>query len=66
MKYDSKKASDEILQLKSQKEQNILELGLEKNTTLNLYFLVGILLIITILVYHYLVEKGKREKSQTT
>jgi signal transduction histidine kinase len=66
MKYDSKKASDEILQLKSQKEQNILELGLEKNTTLNLYFLVGILLIITVLVYHYLVEKGKREKSQTT
>jgi signal transduction histidine kinase len=66
MKYDSKKGSDEILQLKAQKTENALELQLQKNTTLNLYFIVGIILSITGSIYYYLVDKSKRGKIKTS
>jgi tetratricopeptide (TPR) repeat protein len=66
MKYDSKKGNDEILQLKAQKDENALELQLQKNTTLNLYFIVGLLLTITGFIYSYLVEKSKRGKIKTS
>ncbi|PKH68196.1 ATP-binding protein [Flavobacterium sp. ALD4] len=66
MKYDSKKTSNEILLLKAQKAKNALELQLQKNTTLNLYFLIGVLLTITGFIYYYLVEKSKQGKIKTS
>jgi nitrate/nitrite-specific signal transduction histidine kinase len=66
MKYDSKKGKEEILNLKSQKAENALELQLQKNTTLNLYFIVGLLLTVTGFIYFYLIEKSKREKIITS
>jgi signal transduction histidine kinase len=66
MKYDSKQEKEEILNLKTQKAENALELQLQKNTSLNLYFIVGILLTTTGFIYFYLVEKSKREKIKTS
>jgi signal transduction histidine kinase len=62
MKYDSKKEKDENLILKAQKAENELQLQVHENTTLMLYYIVGFILTITGFIFFFLVEKGKREK----
>jgi len=66
MKYDSKKGKEEILKLKAQKAENELQLQLQKNTTLSLYFVLGTILTVTGFTYFYLIEKSKREKLKTS
>ena len=66
MKYDSKNEKDENLSLKAQKSENALQLQLEKNTSLILYYIVGFILTITGFIFFYLIEKGKREKIKSS
>jgi signal transduction histidine kinase len=66
MKYDSKKEKDENLILKAQKAENELQLQVQKNTTLMLYYIVGFILTITGFIFFFLIEKGKREKIKSS
>ncbi|UQD57551.1 sensor histidine kinase [Flavobacterium sp. K5-23] len=66
IKYDSKKAKDENLKLKTQKAENTLQLELHKNRTLILFFIVIIILITSGFLYYYLFTKSKREKVKTS
>ena len=66
IKYDSDKNREENLNLKTQKAENALLLEQQKNRNLILYLIVGITVIISILVYNYLLAKNKREKIKTS
>ncbi|TRW98000.1 tetratricopeptide repeat-containing sensor histidine kinase [Flavobacterium gawalongense] len=62
MKYDSKKEKEENLKLKAQKAENALQLEQQKNRNQLLYFAVGIIILISIFISHFLITKSKREK----
>ncbi|MFV5695194.1 ATP-binding protein [Flavobacterium sp. LB3P122] len=62
IKYDSKKEKEENLKLKTQKAENALQLEQQKNKNQLLYFVVGIILLISIFISHFLIAKSKREK----
>lgn len=62
IKYDSKKEKEENLKLKAQKAENALQLEQQKNKNLLLYFIVGIIIMISIFISNFLVAKNKREK----
>ena len=66
IKYDSDKNREENLNLKTQKAENALLLEQQKNRNLILYLIVGITIMISILVYNYLLAKNKREKIKTS
>lgn len=66
MKYDSKKEKEENLNLKAQKAENALQFQQQKNRNQLLYFVVGIILLISIFISHFLVAKNKREKIKTS
>ncbi len=66
IKYDSKKEREENLSLKTQKAENALLLEQQKNRNLILYLAVGIIIMISVFVYNYLVAKNKREKIKTS
>ena len=66
IKYDSKKEREENLNLKTQKAENALLLEQQKNRNLLLYLAVGIIIMISVFVYNYLVAKNKREKIKTS
>ncbi|MBG6112043.1 signal transduction histidine kinase [Flavobacterium sp. CG_23.5] len=66
IKYDSKKERDENLKLKSQKVKNELQLEQQKNKTLILFLIVGIIIAFTGFIYYYLVTKHKRENIKTS
>jgi signal transduction histidine kinase len=65
IKYDSKKEKEENLLLKTQKAENLLELEIQKNRTLLLYFLLFIGILATIFLYYFLKALNKKEKIQT-
>jgi signal transduction histidine kinase len=66
IKYDSKKEKEENLKLKAQKAENALQLEQQKNKNLLLYFIVGIIIMISIFISNFLVAKNKREKIKTS
>jgi signal transduction histidine kinase/Flp pilus assembly protein TadD len=66
IKYDSKKAKEENLNLKAQKAENALQLEQQKNRNLLLYFVVGIIIMISIFISNFLVAKSKRERIKTS
>ena len=66
IKYDSKKEKDENLKLKAQKAENALQLEQQKNRNQLLYFVVGIVILISIFIFNFLVAKSKREKIKTS
>jgi signal transduction histidine kinase len=66
IKYDSDKNREENLNLKTQKTENALLLEQQKNRNLILYLIVGIIIMISILIYNCLVAKNKREKLKTS
>jgi len=66
IKYDSKKEKEENLILKNQKAENLLELEIQKNRNLLLYFLIFIGFLSTIFLYYFLKAINKKEKIQTT
>jgi signal transduction histidine kinase len=63
IKYDSKKEKDENLKLKA---QTVLQQEQQNNRNLLLYFVVGIIITISILVGNFLVAKNKREKIKSS
>jgi signal transduction histidine kinase len=65
IKYDSKKEKEENLLLKNQKAENLLELEIQKNRNLLLYFLLFIGILATIFLYYFLNALNKKEKIQT-
>ena len=66
IKYDSKKEKEDNVNLKSQKAENALQLERQKNRNLLLYFVVGIIIMISIFISNFLVAKNKREKIITS
>lgn len=66
IKYDSKKEKEENLKLKAQKAENALQLEQQKNKNIILYFVVGIIIMISIFISNFLVAKNKREKIKTS
>nr|WP_315234412.1 ATP-binding protein [uncultured Flavobacterium sp.] len=66
IKYDSDQNREENLNLKTQKAENALLLEQQKNRNLLLYLAVGIIIMISVFVYNYLVAKNKREKIKTS
>ncbi|SEG39689.1 hypothetical protein SAMN04488130_11211 [Flavobacterium urumqiense] len=66
IKYDSKKEKEDNLKLKSQKAENALQLEQQKNRNLLLYFVVGIIIMISIFISNFLVAKNKRERIITS
>lgn len=66
IKYDSKKTKDENLLLKTQKAENLLELEIQKNRNLLLYFLILLGILSTIFLYYFLKAVNKKEKIQTS
>jgi signal transduction histidine kinase len=66
IKYDSKKEKEENLKLKAQKAENALQLEQQKNRNLLLYFVVGIIIMISIFISNFLVAKNKRERIKTS
>ena len=66
IKYDSKKEKEENLLLKNQKAENLLELEIQKNRNLILYFLILIGVLSTIFLYYFLKALNKKEKIQTS
>ncbi|WP_152556910.1 ATP-binding protein [Flavobacterium sp. 83] len=62
IKYDSKKEKEENLKLKAQKAENALQLMQQKNRNQLLYFVVGIIILISIFISNFLMAKSKREK----
>jgi signal transduction histidine kinase len=66
IKYDSKKDKEENLKLKTQKAENALQLEQQKNRNLLLYFVVGIIITISIFISNFLVAKNKREKIKSS
>ncbi|MFV7235775.1 ATP-binding protein [Flavobacterium sp. ZB4R12] len=59
IKYDSKKEKEENIKLKAQKA---LQLEQQQNRNHLLYFIFGIIILISILISNFLVAKNKREK----
>ena len=66
IKYDSKKEKEENLLLKNQKAENLLELEIQKNRNLFLYFMILIGMLSTIFLYYFLKAVNKKEKIQTS
>jgi signal transduction histidine kinase len=66
IKYDSKKDKEENLVLKNQKAENLLELEIQKNRNLFLYFMILIGILSTIFLYYFLKAVNKKEKIQTS
>ena len=66
IKYDSKKEKEENLLLKNQKAENLLELEIQKNRNLFLYFMILIGILSTIFLYYFLKALNKKEKIQTS
>lgn len=66
IKYDSKKEKEENLLLKNQKAENLLELEIQKNRNLFLYFMIFIGILSTIFLYYFLKAVNKKEKIQTS
>jgi signal transduction histidine kinase len=63
IKYDSKKQKEENLKLKAQK---ILQHEQQQKSYLILYFIVAIIILISIFIANFLVAKNKREKIKTS
>ena len=66
IKYDSKKEKEENLLLKNQKVENLLEIEIQKNHNLFLYFIILVSIISTIFLYYFLKTLSKKEKIQTS
>jgi signal transduction histidine kinase len=66
IKYDSKKEKEENLLLKNQKAENLLELEIQKNRNLLLYFLIVISILSTVFLYYFFKAINKKEKIQTS
>ena len=66
IKYDSKKDKEENLVLKNQKAENLLELEIQKNRNLFLYFMLLIGVLSTLFLYNFLKAVNKKEKIQTS
>ena len=66
IKYDSKKEKEENLLLRNQKAENLLELEIQKNRNLLLYFLIFIGFLSTVFLYYFLKAVNKKEKIQTS
>ena len=66
IKYDSKKEKEENLSLKTQQTQNLLELEIQKNRNLFLYFMIFIGILSTVFLYYFLKAINKKEKIQTS
>ena len=66
IKYDSKKDKEENLVLKNQKAENLLELEIQKNRNLFLYFMILIGVLSTLFLYNFLKAVNKKEKIQTS
>ena len=66
IKYDSKKEKEENLKLKAQKAENALLLEEQKNKNQFLYFVVAIIIILSLFVSNFLISKNKREKIKTS
>lgn len=62
IKYDSDQNREENLKLKNQKAENALQIEQQKNRNQLLYFAVGIIILISIFIFNFLVAKNKREK----
>lgn len=62
IKYDSDQNREENLKLKNQKAENALQIEQQKNRNQLLYFAVGIIILISIFIFNFLVVKNKREK----
>jgi tetratricopeptide (TPR) repeat protein len=63
IKYDSTKEKEENIKLKA---QTLLQKEQQKNKNVLMYFVVGIIILISILIFHFLVAKNKREKIKTS
>lgn len=63
LKYDSKKEKEENLKLKAEKE---LQQELERNKNIVITFIIIIIILLSAFIYHYLIEKNKKEKIQTS
>jgi two-component sensor histidine kinase len=66
MKYDTKIEKEENLKLKAQKAENALQLEQQKNRNQLLAFVVGITILISIFIAHFLIAENKREKIKTS
>jgi two-component sensor histidine kinase len=63
IKYDSTKEKEENLKLKA---QTVLQQEQQQNKNMLLYFIVGTIITMSILVGNFLVAKNKREKIKTS
>jgi signal transduction histidine kinase len=66
IKYDSKKEKEENLLLKNQKAENLLEIEIQKNHNLFLYFIILVSILSTTFLYYFLKTLSKKEKIQTS
>ncbi|MFV8374140.1 ATP-binding protein [Flavobacterium sp. GSP11] len=63
IRYDSTREKDENVKLKA---QTVLQQEQQHNSNLLLYFVVGIIILISILISNFLVAKNKREKIKSS
>ena len=62
IKYDSDQNRSDNLKLSAQKAQTTLQLERQKNRTILLYFVVLLLVFLTVFIINFLKTKNKREK----